>query len=116
MRWGLRSSGPSLPLPPPPASCLRRGWAGPQPVSSSLDLLGPFVLRMAGSVFGPVNFLSLLLSHSLSCYLTKAPSDCSQGTQAGPYPEHCRPLLSVLPPLAGGGGRRLGYFSAGSCF
>ena len=59
MRWGLRSSGPSLPLYPPTASSLQRGWAGPQPASSSLDLLGPFVLQTAGSVFGPVNFLSL---------------------------------------------------------
>ena len=56
---GLRSLGPSLPLSTPPASCLRRGWAGPQPASSSLDLLGPFVLRTARSVFGLVNFLSL---------------------------------------------------------
>ena len=30
--------------------------------SSSLDLLGPFVLRTAGSVFGPVNYLSLAIS------------------------------------------------------
>ena len=30
-------------------------------VSSSLDLLGPFVLRMAGSVFRLVNFLSLAI-------------------------------------------------------
>ena len=57
--WGLRSLGPSLPLSPPSAFCLRRGWAGPQPASSSLDLLGPFVLRTANSVFRPVNFLSL---------------------------------------------------------
>ena len=103
-------------FPLPPASCLLWGWAGLQPASSSLDLLGPFVLRTAGSVFGLVHFLSPLLSHSLSCYLTKAPSDCSQGTQAGPYPEQCRPLLSVLPLLAGGRCGRLGYFSAGSCF
>ena len=34
----------------------------------------------------------------------------------GTYPKQCRLLLSVLPPLAGGGCRRLGYFSAGSCF
>ena len=30
-------------------------------MSSSLDLLGPFVLRMAGTVFRPVNFLSLAI-------------------------------------------------------
>ena len=59
VRQGLRSSGPSLPLSPP--CCLQspRGWAGPQPAGSSLHLLGPFVLRTAGSVFRPVNFLSL---------------------------------------------------------
>ena len=39
-------------------------WAGPPLASSSLELLSPFVLRMASSVFGPVNFLSL------SCYPT----------------------------------------------
>ena len=46
----------------------------------------------------------------------KAPSDCSQGLRAGPYPKQCRRLLSAPPPLAGGGCGRLGYFSAGSCF
>ena len=46
----------------------------------------------------------------------RAPSDCSQGLRAGPYPKQCRPLLSVSPPLAGGGCGHLGYFSAGSCF
>ena len=40
------------PFPLPPASYLQRGWAG-----SSLEFLSPFVLRTAGSVFGPVNFL-----------------------------------------------------------
>ena len=82
-----------------------------------VDLLGPFVLWTAGSVFGQVNFLSLFCyPNSLGCYLTKAPSDCSQGTQAQSYPKQCRLLLSVLPLLAGGRCRRLGYFSAGSCF
>ena len=56
----MRSLGPRLPLSPTP--CLQRGWAGPQPVSSSLDLLRPFVLQMASSVFWPVNFLSLSLA------------------------------------------------------
>ena len=69
-----------FPSPLPPAS--GRGWAGTPPASSSLNLLSPFVLRMAGSVFWPVNFLSLSLSHSLSCYLTLAPSDCPQGIWA----------------------------------
>ena len=45
-----------FPSPLPPAS------SGAGPVRSRLaplDLLRPFVLRTAGSVFGPVNFLSL---------------------------------------------------------
>ena len=50
----MRSLGPSLPLSPP--TCLQWGWAGPQPASSSLDLLGPFALWMAGSVFGRLIF------------------------------------------------------------
>ena len=41
----------------PPASS--RGWASLQPASSSLELLSPFVLQAASSVFRPVNFLSL---------------------------------------------------------
>ena len=74
-RWGLRESsdrtrglfagwegaaslGLSLPLSPPPASYLQRGWCG-----SSLEFLSPFVLRTAGGVFRPVNFS--FLSHSL---------------------------------------------------
>ena len=77
--------------PLPPASS--RGWADPQPASSSLELLSPFVLRtgqqcirLALARFSPVNFLSLLLSHSLSCYLTLAPSDCPQDIQARSLP------------------------------
>ena len=59
----------SFPSPLPPAS----GGAGP--VNSQLaplGLLGPFVLRTAGSVFWPVIFLSLaipqfkLVSHNSS--------------------------------------------------
>ena len=45
-----------FPYPLPPAS------VGAGPVRSQLaplDLLRPFVLRTASSVFGPVNFLSL---------------------------------------------------------
>ena len=94
---GVASLGLSLPLAPPPASYLQRGWGG-----SSLEFLSPLVLRTAGGVFRPVNFSSL--SHSLK----KAPSDCSQGLRASPYPKQCRPLLSVPPPLAGGGCGRLG--------
>ena len=55
---GVASLGLSLPLSPPPASYLQRGWGG-----SSLEFLSPFVLRTAGGVFRPVNFSSL--SHSL---------------------------------------------------
>ena len=62
-----------FPSPLPPAS--GGGWAGPQPASSSLELLSPSFV-----------------------------------------PKQCRPLLSVQPPLAGGGCEHLGYFSAGSCF
>ena len=90
-RWeGVASLGLSLPLAPPPASYLRRGWGG-----SSLEFLSPFVLRTAGGVFRPVNFF--LLSHSLK----ELPSDCSQGLRpvltlsnaAGSSP--FRPLLLV---------------------
>ena len=45
-----------FPSPLPPAS----GGAGPvRSRLAPLELLSPFVLRLAGSVFGPVNFLSL---------------------------------------------------------
>ena len=101
---GVDSPGLSLPLAPPPASFLQRGWAG-----SSLEFLSPFVLRTASGVFPPDNF-------SLLSQFKKAPSDGSQGLLACPYPKECRQLLSVPPPLAGGGCRRQGYFSAGSCF
>ena len=46
-----------FPSPLPPAS--GGEWAGLPPASSSLELLSPFVLQTAGSVFGLVNFLSL---------------------------------------------------------
>ena len=48
---GVASLGLSLPLSPPPASYLQRGWG-----SSSLEFLSPFVLRTSGGVFRPVNF------------------------------------------------------------
>ena len=51
---GVASLGLSLPLAPPPASFLERGWGG-----SSLEFLSPFVLRTAGGVFQPVNFSAL---------------------------------------------------------
>ena len=65
-----------FPSPLPPASGrVGLGQAGPQPASFSLDLLRPFVLRTASSVFGPVNFLSFavpqfkLVSHKSSLRL-----------------------------------------------
>ena len=75
------SLGPSLPLSPPRCLLPPAGWTGPPPASSSLGSISPFVLRTASSVFGRLIF-SLLLSHSLSCYHTLAPSHCPQGTQA----------------------------------
>ena len=54
---GVASLGLVCPFPVPPASYLQQGWAG-----CSLEFLSPFVLRTAGSVFRPVNFLP--------CYLT----------------------------------------------
>ena len=85
-REGVASLGLSLPLAPPPASYLQRGWGG-----SSLEFLSPFVLRTTGGVFRPVNF-SLALPQ-----FKKSPSDCSQGPRAGPYPKQCRRLLSAPP-------------------
>ena len=55
---GVASLGLSLPLSPPP--CLLPPAGTGQLFSK---FLSPFVLRTAGSVFGPVNFS--LLSHSL---------------------------------------------------
>ena len=109
---GCHLWGQVCPFPHPPASCLQRGWASPPPASSSLELLSTFVLRMAGRLI----FSLSLVSHSLSCYLMLAPSDCPQVMQPGPYPKQRRLLLSVPPPLAGGGCGHLGYFSAGSGF
>ena len=60
---GVASLGLSLPLSPPPASYLQRGWG------CGLSILPS-------------------LSHSLK----KSPSGCSQGLLAGPYPKECRPL------------------------
>ena len=88
---GCRLWGRACPLPPPP-----RGWAGPQP----LDLLRPFVLQTAGSVFGPVNFLSLsfaipqfkLLSHKSSLRLSSGHSGpvltLSNAARSSPFRPH----------------------------
>ena len=102
-----------FPFPLPPAS------GGDGPVRSLLALLWNFSVPLFcewTAVCSGWLIFSLLLSHSLSCYLTLALSDCPQGIRAGPYPKQCCLLLSFPPPLAGGGCRRLGYFAAGSCF
>ena len=67
---GVISLGLSLPLSPPPASFLQRGWGG-----SSLEFLSPFVLRTAGGVFRPVNFsLTLPQFKKISLRLLSGPS------------------------------------------
>ena len=67
---GVASLGPSLPLSPPPASYLQRGWGG-----SSLEFLSPFGLRTAGGVFRPVNFsLALPQFKKISVRLLSGPS------------------------------------------
>ena len=67
---GMASLGLSLPLSPPPASFLQRGWAG-----SSLRFLSPLVLRTAGGVFRPVSFsLALPQFKKISVRLLSGPS------------------------------------------
>ena len=70
-----------------PASTLSpafgRGWASPQPASSSLVLLSLLFCELAGSAFLS---LSLWWSHSLGYYLMLAPSDCPQGIQVQSLP------------------------------
>ena len=70
MLEGVASLGLSLPLSPPPASYLQRGWGG-----SSLEFLSPFVLRTADGVFRPVNFsLALPQFKKISLRLLSGPS------------------------------------------
>ena len=67
---GVASLGLSLPLAPPPASYLQRGWGG-----SSLQFLSPFVLRTASGVFRPVSFsLALPQFKKISLRLLSGPS------------------------------------------
>ena len=67
---GVASLGLSLPLAPPPASYLQRGWGG-----SSLEFLSPFVLRTAGGVFRPVSSsLALPQFKKISLRLLSGPS------------------------------------------
>ena len=84
---GVASLGLSLPLSPPPASFLQRGWG-----SSSLEFLSPLVLRTAGGVFRPVNFS--LLSQSLkkaSLRLLSGPSGRSLPYAMPPAPLRSAP-------------------------
>ena len=102
---GVASLGLSLPLAPPlpPTSS---GDGAPLLWSFSVPLFCEPPVVCSGRSILPS------LSHSLK----RSPSDCSQGLLAGPYLKECHRLLSVPPPLAGGGCGCLGYFSAGSCF
>ena len=101
---GVASLGLSLPLAPPPASFLERGWGG-----SSLEFLSPFVLRTAGGVFQPVNFSALpQFKKSLPPTAHRAfwpVLTLSNASGSSPF----------CPHLLAAGGRQ-GYFSAGSCF
>ena len=105
---GMLSLGPSLPLSPPPYLC------GDGPVRCRLALLWSFSVPLFCERLAVCSG-RLIFSLAIPQF-KKAPSDCSQGLRASSYPKQCRPLLSVLPPLAGGGCGCLGYFSAGSCF
>ena len=108
---GMPSLGPSLLLSPPP--CLLP-LAGDGLVRHQLALLWtcsvPLFCERLAVCSGRLIF-SLAFPQ-----FKRAPFDCSQGLWPSPYPKQCRRLLSVSPPLAGGGCGRLGYFSAGSCF
>ena len=103
---GVASLGLSLPLSPPPASYLQRGWSG-----SSLEFLSPFLLRTAGGVFQPVSF-SLALPQFKKISLRPA----LRAFWPVPTLRNASGSSPFRPPLAGGGCGRLGYFSAGSCF
>ena len=81
-----------------PASCLRRGWAVRCRLAS-LDLLRPFVLRTAGSVFGRLIFsLSLaipqfkLVTHKSSLQLSSGHSGpvltLSNAARSSPFRPH----------------------------
>ena len=99
---GMPSLGPSLPLSfrlwlaPACLPASGRGWAGPQLASSLLIFSQSFVLwagwqclrleLFAGKFSLPFYFFPLWLSHGLGCYLTLAPSECSQGIQAQSLP------------------------------
>ena len=108
---GMLSLGPSLPLSPPtlPPTSSRDG-----PVPRRLAVLWSFSVPLFCEWLAVCS--GRLIFPLVIPQFKRAPSDCSQGFPAGPYPKQCRPLLSVLPPLVGGRCGRLEYFSAGSCF
>ena len=81
----MPSLGPRLPLSPPPCLLPPEGdgpvcrWPALLWNCSVLPLFCERVAVCSVSAFHRLIFsLSLLLSHSLSCYLTLAPSECSQ--------------------------------------
>ena len=102
-REGVASLGLSLPLAPPPASYLQRGWAALLWSFSVPLFCEPPAVCSGRSIFPS-------LSHSLK----KLPPTALRAF--GPVPTLSNAARSVPPPLAGGGCGRLGYFSAGSCF
>ena len=85
------------PFPSPPASCLWRVWAVCSRLAP-LDLLGPFVLWTAGSVFRPVNVLSFavpqfkLVTHKSSLQLPSGHSGpvltLSNAARSSPFCPH----------------------------
>ena len=102
---GVASLGLSLPLAPPPASYLQRGWGG-----SSLHFLSPFVLRTAGGVFPPVNFSSL--SHSLK----KLPPTALRAFWPVPTLRNAAPSSLFRPHLLVAGAGVWGTFLLGVAF
>ena len=81
---GVPSLGPSLPLSPPPCPLPPAGMGRSAASSLFSGVAQSFLCSAKGLAVCSVSafcrlIFSLLPSHSLSCYLTKAPSDCPQG-------------------------------------
>ena len=96
---GCRLWGRVCPCPLPTASCLQRGWAGPQPASSSLDLLRPLFCEWPATCSGRLIFsLSFavpqfkLVSHKSSLRLPSGHSGpvltLSNAARSSPYRPH----------------------------
>ena len=86
---GAISGAEFVPFPSPVPRSSGGEWAGPK----QLYLLWDHSALRSGNQWVVPKFrafpnliLSLLLSHSLSCYLTLAPSDCPQSIQARSLP------------------------------